>query len=212
MLGIKFGITGRSRRAVAGSVTAMAASAMVSGVFAVPAAAQAPASAGVSAAVTASTSAAACRTAWGTGAKGARFPAMSTAPITAVRAGRHPCFDRVVIDVKGGVARGGVSAAYVSQVYQDGSGYRVPLRGGARLRVTIGNVVHDRNGRIVYNPRNPRELVPTRGYRTLRQVALAGSFEGVTTLGVGVAQKKPYRLFVVDGARGDRVVLDIAHR
>ena len=51
------------------------------------------------------------------------------------------------------------------------------------------------------------------GYRTLRQVAWAGSFEGQTSLGVGVRARLPFRVTVLDGpGTGSRVVLDVAHR
>lgn len=193
-------IRSSSRRSFTASATAMAASAIMFGTLAVPATAMPAAAAS-----------APCSTAWGTGAKGVASVTMTRAPITATRAGRHACFDRIVIDVRGDVARRGINASYVPQVYQDGSGDVVPLRGGAKLHVTIGNVVYDASGTMVYSPKNPDELVSTRGFRSLRQVALAGSFEGVTTLGVGVARRTPFRLFLIHGAH-DRVVLDIAHR
>ena len=51
------------------------------------------------------------------------------------------------------------------------------------------------------------------GRYTLRQVALAGSFEGQTTFGVGVRARLPYRVFLLDGpGNGSRLVLDVAHR
>lgn len=194
----------RTTRRLIGGLAATVAAAALGGAAAVPASAY-----GGSVAQGGS---APCRTLWGTGERGAQPVPPTPAAITGVRAGRHACFDRVVIDVGGDVAKSGVAASYVRQVTQDGSGDVVPLRGGARLQVTIGNPVYDRHGTIVYDPKDRTELVPTRGYRTLRQVALAGSFEGVTTIGVGVAQKRPFRVFILDGAAGDRVVLDIAHR
>jgi hypothetical protein len=51
------------------------------------------------------------------------------------------------------------------------------------------------------------------GYRTLRQVAHAGTFEGQTTIGVGVRARLPFRTFTLAGpGRGSRLVIDIAHR
>jgi hypothetical protein len=46
------------------------------------------------------------------------------------------------------------------------------------------------------------------GYRTFRQVAWAGSFEGVTTVGLGTRARLPFRVFTLPG----RVVVDVAHR
>ncbi len=51
------------------------------------------------------------------------------------------------------------------------------------------------------------------GYRTFRQVYWDGSFEGYSTIGLGVRAKLPYRVFLLDGP-GDqrRLVVDVAHR
>jgi hypothetical protein len=57
-----------------------------------------------------------------------------------VRAGRHECFDRLVLD---GATVAWVS--YVDQVRRDGSGDVVPVRRGARLEiVTSGTAVAER--------------------------------------------------------------------
>lgn len=51
------------------------------------------------------------------------------------------------------------------------------------------------------------------GYSTFRQVALAGSFEGETTIGLGVRARLPMRVIVLDGpGSGSRLVIDVAHR
>ena len=50
------------------------------------------------------------------------------------------------------------------------------------------------------------------GYRTFRQVAWAGSFEGRTTVGLGVRAWLPFRVFTLTGPdSGSRLVIDIAH-
>lgn len=52
------------------------------------------------------------------------------------------------------------------------------------------------------------------GYSTFRQVAWGGSFEGQSTIGLGVRARLPYRvLTLTDTATGrTRVVIDVAHR
>ncbi len=51
------------------------------------------------------------------------------------------------------------------------------------------------------------------GYTTFRQVAFAGSFEGQTTVGLGVRARLPFRAFVIAGpGDGSRLVIDVAHR
>ncbi|MFH5823961.1 hypothetical protein [Georgenia sp. AZ-5] len=135
----------------------------------------------------------------------------SSAQLVNVRAGRHTCFDRLVLDVRGDVT--GYNVRYVTQVTEDGSGRAVPLRGGARLAVIAHVPAYDDNGNATYSPGNPRELVNVSGFRTFRQVAWAGSFEGQSTVGLGVRARLPFRVFILDGpGQNSRLVVDVAHR
>ncbi|MFI6045898.1 hypothetical protein ACIA8C_30030 [Nocardia sp. NPDC051321] len=94
----------------------------------------------------------------------------------------------------------------------DGSGAPVPLRGGAFLNVVILAPAHDTAGNTTYRPGNRNELVDVAGYQTFRQVAWAGSFEGQTTVGLGVRARLPMRVFTLGGpGSGARVVVDVAH-
>ncbi len=131
-----------------------------------------------------------------------------------VRAGRHECFDRIVVDVAEVSGFDSWSVRYVPSVREDGSGTAVPLRGGADLQVTLGAVASDDRGRPTYAPANRREVVDVSGYRTLRQVAWLGSFEGHTGLGIGTRARLPFRVFVLEGSSAgvDRLVIDVAHR
>lgn len=134
--------------------------------------------------------------------------------ITNIRSGRHLCFDRLVVDVNArGAGAPGYQVRYVDRVTQDGSGATVPLRGGARLRITVKAPAYDAHGHPTYRPGNRRELVDVAGYSTFRQVAWAGSFEGRTTIGLGVRARLPMRVFVLaDPDGGHRVVVDVKHR
>ena len=152
---------------------------------------------------------AACATGWGSLPK--TSAATTTAPLTGVRAGRHDCYDRLVLDLGAGPATG-YSVSYVGAVQQDGSGAVVPLRGGARLAVVAHAPAYDAAGTPTYVPRDPRELAPVAGDRTFRQVAWAGSFEGSTTVGLGVRARLPFRVLVLAGpGAGSRLVVDVAH-
>jgi len=156
-------------------------------------------------------SASACETRWGSLVK-QRAPYTSK-QITNVRSGRHRCFDRLVIDLGGaGKGRPGYQAKYVTNVTMDGSGADVPLRGGAKLRVIIKAPAYDDHGRPTYRPANWEELVDVGGYRTFRQVSWAGTFEGQTTIGLGVRARLPMRVFILnDPGGGHRLVVDVAH-
>jgi hypothetical protein len=154
------------------------------------------------------TAAAACPTGWGSLREASSRN--TAAAVTNVRTGRHTCFDRIVIDLAGKPT--GYDVSYVSNVYQDGSGHLVPLRGGAKLQLIVRGPAYDDAGRPTYRPANQRELTNVTGYRTFRQVASAGSFEGQTTIGLGVRARLPFRVFTLTGpGSGSRLVVDVAH-
>ncbi|MCW2508744.1 MAG: hypothetical protein JWR28_585 [Modestobacter sp.] len=151
-----------------------------------------------------------CGLTWGSlpeEATGHEGPGSST--VSNVGAGQHACFDRLVVDLAG-VARAGYDVRYVPELRADGSGALIPLRGGAVLQVVVRAPAYDDNGNATYQPADPQEVVGTAGFRTFRQVAWAGSFEGNTTLGIGPRARLPFRVFTLDGP--ERIVIDVAHR
>jgi hypothetical protein len=120
-----------------------------------------------------------------------------------VRAGKHTCYDRLVLDFTGHTT--GYRVRYVTDVYHDGSGHVVPLRGGAKLEIVSFSVG--------FPPDNQTELVNLAGYPTLRQAAWAGYFEGQTTIGLGVRARLPFEAFVLQGpGNTSRLVIDVAHK
>ena len=174
----------RSRRAVR-ALSALAASAALVG---------APA-----ALTTATASAATCSTPWGSTAK--TSAPMQTGRVTGVRAGRHTCYDRLVVDMTGRAP--GYDVRYVGTVYADGSGLPVPVAGGARLAVMA------RKGAT-----SVPAMPSVSGFSTFRQVRWAGSFEGQTTLALGVRARLPFRVSSTYDATTNRsrVIVDVAHR
>jgi hypothetical protein len=143
-----------------------------------------------------------CGITWGSLSKTA--PTTTMGSMTGVRAGQHPCYDRLVLDFTG--HNSGYRVLYVNVVTTDGSGAVVPLRGGAKLQVVALSPYW-------LNPAHPAEMVNTTGYRTFRQVASAGSFEGQTTIGLGVRARLPFQAFMVQGpGNTSRLVIDVAHQ
>jgi hypothetical protein len=177
-----------------------------------------PAVAPVNAAATSGTAAATpyCGIRWGSLVK--QDEGLTTAPITNLRVGRHRCFDRLVVDLGtsapvGPGQRPGYRVEYVRQVVQDGSGRPQPLDGAADLSVVVGAPAHDVAGRPTYRPVNRVRAVNVTGFTTFRQVAFLGTFEGQTTIGLGVRARLPFRVFVLAGpGSGSRLVIDVAHR
>lgn len=157
-----------------------------------------PAASGSAALVAPTSAAPYCGITWGSTAKAAGN--LEVGVVQGVRAGRHSCYDRLVIDMSGDAA--GYDVRYVSTVRADGSGAAVPVAGGARLAVVA------KKGAF---------FVPTvpdvSGYRTFRQVRWAGSFEGQTTFALGVRARLPFRTFTLYDASSDtsRLVVDVAH-
>ncbi len=138
--------------------------------------------------------------------------AAQVAAITNVRTGRHACFDRLVVDI-GAHGGAGYSVRYLDAVLNQGQGAPIALRGGARLEIVLMAPDYDINtGAPTYHFGNARELRSVTGFSTFRQVAYGGSFEGYTTIGLGVRARLPMRVLVLDGpGGGSRVVIDVAH-
>jgi len=154
-----------------------------------------------------------CGQAWGSLPKqlGNNDPGVPGNYLTDVRGGRHECFDRLVFDLTGPAS--GYRVEYVAQVVSDGSGEPIPLRGGAFLSIVLAAAAHDLNGQPTYNPPNRSEAVNVTGFTTFRQVAFGGTFEGVTTFGLGVRARLPFRVFVLAGpGSGSRMIVDVSHR
>ncbi|MGJ3192724.1 AMIN-like domain-containing (lipo)protein [Paenarthrobacter sp. FR1] len=150
-----------------------------------------------------------CGIMWGSLAKA--DPDMSSANVTNVRTGQQPCYDRLVIDVTGKVA--GYSVQYVPVVTQDATGFPIPVLGDADLQVVVTAPSYNQYSQPTYVPAAKAELSNVSGYQTFRQVVFAGSFEGTTSIGLGVRARLPFRVFTLDGPDGgSRLVVDVAHR
>jgi hypothetical protein len=182
----------------------LAGAATLSGV-----AAAAPAIATSSTAASASGAAAhraGCTLNWGTNAKHRGSSAITVATrVQAVRAGKHGCFDRLVIDMSGG-KRPPFSARYVKQIVADPSGKVLKVKGRAKILITVRGPAGKH-----YHP-NAVNLTDVSGFKTFRQVRGAGSFERVTSIGLGVRAKLPFRVFELGSSQsGWRIVIDVAH-
>jgi hypothetical protein len=158
-----------------------------------------------------------CGIVWGSLPKS--DPPMTAAPIVNVRAGRHDCFDRLVVDVGPvpaglpGAAVAGFAVRYVPSVTADPTDAPIPLSGGAFLNAAVRAPAHDFNGVPTYAPPDRLRIVNVSGFQTFRQVAMGPSFEGQTQFALGVRARLPFRVFSLAGpGGGSRVVIDVAHR
>ncbi|MEV7180836.1 hypothetical protein [Kitasatospora sp. NPDC093679] len=152
-----------------------------------------------------------CPTGWGSLPKAAN-PATGQHPLTNIRTGQHPCWDRMVLDIPGTTPAGhvGYRVQYVPSLIQDGSGRTIPVNGGAILEIVVVAPSYDPStGAPVYPAKAGQSLpgVDLTGYRTFKDAKFGGSFEGQSQVGLGVRARLPFRVFQLD----NRLVIDVAH-
>jgi hypothetical protein len=119
--------------------------------------------------------------------------------IAAVRVAQHPeCrYDRIVLDIRGAIPS--YSVQYVSSVIADASGQVITMPGARHLVITL-------------RPAQAHTGVPTvatgvhaLGYPALASWALAGDFEGVVKIALGLAAPTSIRT----GELGGRIYVDV---
>jgi hypothetical protein len=123
-----------------------------------------------------------------------------------VRTGKHACYDRLVIDLGPGAAPG-YNVRYVNAFYDGASGTRVPVSGPAKLLVTVTASAADSFAS------NDRQLAGVAGFAEFRQVTGLGSFEGVTSIGIGLRARTAFRVLELQGSDHKvKLVIDVAVR
>jgi hypothetical protein len=121
-----------------------------------------------------------------------------------ITAACHPTYDRFVVRFRFG-GTPGYRIRYAGQIHQDGSGLPVTLLGSKKLLVVFDNArAHTADGSRSLVPSVLNPLCPN-----LRQVKLAGDFEGVVTYGLGLRTKGALRVFRLTSPK--RVVIDVHH-
>jgi hypothetical protein len=118
------------------------------------------------------------------------------------RTGCHATFDRFAFNARFGTPS--YDVRYVRKIVADGSGNTVHLLGSKRIRV----IIRDARGHT-QGGTNLLKNVDTPRCPNLRQVKVAGDFEGIVTFGLGLRHKTGFRVFRLTNPR--RVVVDIAH-
>jgi hypothetical protein len=133
-------------------------------------------------------------------AAGAAAPAAGAAPLgqlSAVRAGQHPGFDRLVYEFSGPLPTD-ISVGYVPVVREGGSGTPIPVAGAADLEVRLDGAENFRR----------REARPN--LRLLTEVKTTTHFEAQVISAVGVRYEAPFRVFTLGSP--SRVVIDFTPR
>ncbi len=133
-------------------------------------------------------------------------PSAAAAPDNAqlidIRAARHTGFDRVVLQFDQPTApRAKVTA--VSALLGDFTGEKVPIPGRGILRVQVfGAAAHDNEGMSTTNTERTFALPNVMAIRG------AGDFEGVVTLGIGLAKRTSFHVHRYNNP--GRIVIDIS--
>lgn len=120
-----------------------------------------------------------------------------------LRYAQHPDFDRVVIDIKRRIP--GYRIGYNRRHHYEGSGDRVPIRGGLWITLTPA-YAHKLSGASVYD--GPKLVRP--GFPVLKAIAFTGDFEGTVSFAFGLDPRRtPYRVMRLHDP--NRIVIDFKH-
>jgi hypothetical protein len=126
--------------------------------------------------------------------------------LTDVRVGAHPTYDRVVFDLTSVPDHG---YTYVNQFVHDPSGTPVdlPTPASAFIKYTMtGASAHAANGDLTYTG---AWVFSTPQLSNIRDIAIIGDYEGVLTVGLGLAHAAPVDMFALRNP--DRLVIDVDH-
>ena len=166
---------------------------------------------------TAASAAPYCGITWGSLPKERASHAERVYGIQNIRAGRHACFDRLVIDIADARPLGEFSVGYGPQDQHYPWPHPIRTRGGAALHLDVTAAAFGRDGTLTYRPGNDTEAVNVSGFRTFRQVMWGGTGSNYrSTLVIGTRERLPFRVFTLTGVPGSRtgtrLVVDVAHR
>ncbi|SHI22985.1 AMIN-like domain-containing (lipo)protein [Streptomyces sp. 3214.6] len=160
-------------------------------------------------ATAASTQPAVCETGWGSLEKHLWSADDHKPPLTNIRTGQHECFDRMVLDFKGGsTGSTGYQVKYVDKLTTPATG-EIPIEGGAILQIAVDPNYDPATGTKSYPGQHGQPLpgVDVTGYKTFRDTRYADALESEARVGVGVRARLPFRVT----QSGDHLIVDVAH-
>ncbi|MBF8185382.1 hypothetical protein ITP53_06445 [Nonomuraea sp. K274] len=122
--------------------------------------------------------------------------------VTGVRYAAHDTYDRLVVDLEGGIP--GYNVKWVDQFVEDGSGKPMDVHAGAYLLLTLFPAnAHDEEGEPTWGD----GLIYQADLGNLTSVVRTGDFEGRVGIGLALAKKAPFQVKELD----NRLILDVAH-
>ena len=127
--------------------------------------------------------------------------------VTDVRAAEHEGYDRVVFNLDGkGSGKPGWRVEYVDQASDDGSGHSVEVDGDAILRVALSGTATPTDSGV--EEFTGDRIVPA-DTEAIDEIVYRYWFEGYTTAFIGLDEKRPFRVFLLENPT--RVVVDVQH-
>ncbi|AJK67733.1 hypothetical protein B840_00465 [Corynebacterium marinum DSM 44953] len=129
---------------------------------------------------------------------------MAQLDVTNVRVGRHPDFDRVVLDLTG-EGTPGWRADFNTDPRQDGSGFPVEYEGATSIDLWVTGLAMPEPVDGEYHVIG---TVPGAG-GVVTEVVSGGWFEGQTQFVIGLTGERPYSIQMIDNPK--RLVVDILH-
>lgn len=130
------------------------------------------------------------------------------APMIGISGANEGCYDSLTLDLDPAAGSPGYIIGYVFDVTAQGSGEAIPLAGGAAIQVIIDSATHDEDFASTLPAAVDLEnMVDVADFGVVRQVGFGGSFEGMTTIGIGVESEQP---FIVE-VTSQQLTIKIAH-
>lgn len=135
-----------------------------------------------------------------------RAPDSGFSLLTAVRAARQPCFDRVVLEFREPGAPGFTVEYRPGPVVRDGSGDPVSVDGSAFLVIRVERASGFDSGTGTPSYTGPARLDPPDTVH-VREVVRTGDFEGQLTWVVGLDGERPFTVSTLPDPT--RIVVDV---
>ncbi|MEO9010856.1 MAG: hypothetical protein ABI382_10780 [Nakamurella sp.] len=135
------------------------------------------------------------------------------AEIIGISAGNTGCYEEISIIINPSDVSPGYDVKYVDVVTQDGSGLPVPVAGTAALQIVVDSPAYDPStGEPTLPMADPEHVLDADGLSEIKQIAFAGSFEGMTRFAIGVSSELPFIVESRVGAdKNHYVTIKIAH-
>jgi hypothetical protein len=145
---------------------------------------------------------------WGSGDK--TNSGATSAELTGARIGDDGCFDRFVLDFGPGASAATYYVGYASEVYTEGQdaamSSHTPHGTGGLIAI---HLQEQASPALTYSILGP--VIPTVNRLGIWSVTWGGAFEGYITMALGARARLPLRVFPLNNASGNRLVVDVGH-